>query len=109
MKKADGPADKRTYLTVDQAQAAIMVTCAIALSKDDILDSQFIAGPLHEEQGFPYAEIDPQQMRGPRWNLDVAGHYARPDVFQLTVRKEPRPMIAVAALVIVSATCSAIW
>lgn len=59
-------------------------------------DGQFIAGPLHKEQGILYAEIDPQQMRGSRWNLDVAGHYARPDVFQLTVRKEPRPMIAVA-------------
>ena len=72
-----------------------MVTCAIALRKDDILDGQFIAGPLHEEQGILYAEIDPQRMRGSRWNLDVAGHYARPDVFQLTVHKEPRPMIAV--------------
>ncbi|MFQ5857023.1 MAG: carbon-nitrogen hydrolase family protein [Anaerolineae bacterium] len=59
-------------------------------------DGKFIAGPLHKEQGILYAEIDPQQMRGSKWNLDVAGHYARPDVFQLTVRKDPRPMIAVA-------------
>ncbi|MFQ5595530.1 MAG: carbon-nitrogen hydrolase family protein [Anaerolineae bacterium] len=59
-------------------------------------DGKFIAGPLHKEQGILYAEIDPQQMRGSKWNLDVAGHYARPDVFQLTVHKEPRPMIAVA-------------
>jgi hypothetical protein len=35
-------------------------------------------------------------MRGPKWNLDVAGHYARPDVFQLTIGKDDRPMIAVA-------------
>ena len=56
---------------------------------------QFIAGPLHKEQGILYAEIDPQQMRGARWNLDVAGHYARPDVFQLTLRRDPRPLIAV--------------
>lgn len=35
-------------------------------------------------------------MRGSKWNLDVAGHYARPDVFRLTVSKEDRPMIAVA-------------
>ncbi len=58
-------------------------------------DGKFIAGPLHKEQGILYAEIDPRQMRGSKWNLDVAGHYARPDVFQLTVRKDPRPMIAV--------------
>ena len=97
-----------------------VVGCSIALRKDDIPDSldfktryyadapewinvgdsvvvnpdgKFIAGPLHKEQGILYAEIDPQHMQRSKWNLDVAGHYARPDVFQLTVHKEPRPMM----------------
>ena len=51
-------------------------------------DGKIIAGPLDEEEGIIYAEMDPRQMRGPKWNLDVAGHYARPDVFQLTVNQE---------------------
>src|ERR687894_2245893 len=59
-------------------------------------DGKVIAGPLNEEEGIIYAEIDPKQMRGPKWNLDVAGHYARPDVFRLTVSKEGHPMIGVA-------------
>jgi len=42
-----------------------------------------------------YAEIDPRQMRGPKWMLDVAGHYARPDVFELIVHREAHPMIKV--------------
>ena len=58
-------------------------------------DGKFIAGPLDEEEGIIYAEVDPRQMRGPKWNLDVAGHYARPDVFRLTVSKEDRPVITV--------------
>ena len=59
-------------------------------------DGKLVAGPLNAEEGILYAELDPRQMRGSKWNLDVAGHYARPDVFRLTVSKEDRPMIAVA-------------
>jgi nitrilase len=58
-------------------------------------DGKLVAGPLNAEEGILYAELDPRQMRGSKWNLDVAGHYARPDVFRLTVSKEDRPMIAV--------------
>ena len=56
-------------------------------------DGEFIAGPLHEEEGILYAEVDPAQMRGPKWMLDVAGHYARPDVFELIVHTQARPVI----------------
>lgn len=56
-------------------------------------DGEFIAGPLREQEGILYAEIDPVQMRAAKWDLDVAGHYARPDVFQLTVRTGSQPMI----------------
>ena len=59
-------------------------------------DGKFVAGPLNATEGILYAELDPRQMNGSKWNLDVAGHYARPDVFHLTVSKEDRPMIAVA-------------
>ena len=56
-------------------------------------DGEFIAGPLSKEEGILYAEIDPVAARGPKWELDVAGHYARPDVFQLTVQRGVRPML----------------
>jgi nitrilase len=59
-------------------------------------DGKFVAGPLNAKEGILYAELDPRQMNGSKWNLDVAGHYARPDVFRLTVSKEDRPIIAVA-------------
>ena len=56
-------------------------------------DGEFIAGPVREKEEVLYAEIDPCQMRGPKWMLDVAGHYARPDVFEVIVHREPRPII----------------
>ncbi len=57
-------------------------------------DGEFVAGPVRMKEEILYAEIDPKQMRGPKWMLDVAGHYARPDVFELIVHREPRRMIA---------------
>ena len=49
-------------------------------------DGKIVAGPLHEEQGLLLGEIDPQRITGPRWQLDVAGHYSRPDLFSLVRR-----------------------
>ncbi len=58
-------------------------------------DGKFLVEPVKNREEILYAEIDPKQLRGPRWQLDVAGHYGRPDVFELTVRREPRPMMRV--------------
>lgn len=45
------------------------------------------------EEGILSADVDADIILGTRWNLDVAGHYARPDVFQLFVRKTPTPIV----------------
>lgn len=47
------------------------------------------AGPLHREKGILYAEIDVEAARRARRSLDVCGHYARPDIFSLTVNRKP--------------------
>jgi nitrilase len=44
-----------------------------------------IAGPLSGELGILYADIDLALVAHARRSLDVAGHYARPDVFQFRV------------------------
>jgi nitrilase len=52
-----------------------------------------VAGPLHEEHGVLYAEIDPGRAAENHRTLDVAGHYGRNDVFQLTVDRSSRPPV----------------
>lgn len=47
------------------------------------------AGPLHREAGILYADIDTSLVAPARRTLDVTGHYARPDIFQLQVRSAP--------------------
>lgn len=47
------------------------------------------AGPLHREKGILFAEIDIEAARQARRSLDVCGHYARPDIFSLTVNRKP--------------------
>jgi nitrilase len=57
-------------------------------------EGDFIAGPLRETEGILYADVEPRRMRGPRWMLDVTGHYARPDVFSLSVNTDAHPIIS---------------
>lgn len=48
-----------------------------------------VAGPMREEQGILYADIDLARIDSARRTLDVVGHYARPDLFTLKVRMSP--------------------
>jgi nitrilase len=49
-------------------------------------DGGYLAGPLWDEEGVLYAELDPQRLYEARQRFDPAGHYHRPDVFRLKVR-----------------------
>ena len=45
-----------------------------------------IAGPLNKKEGILYADINMEKVRASKWNLDVAGHYSRPDAFNLKTK-----------------------
>jgi nitrilase len=46
---------------------------------------EIVAGPLHEEHGLLFADIEPARVAAAHRTLDVAGHYGRNDIFRLTV------------------------
>ncbi len=48
-------------------------------------NGEVLAGPLEEEEGILYADIDANEARRSRRQFDAVGHYARPDVLRLVV------------------------
>ncbi len=59
-------------------------------------NGEYLAGPLWDEEGVLYADLDPQFLYEERQRFDPAGHYSRPDVLQLRVqpisrRAAPKP------------------
>jgi nitrilase len=57
---------------------------------------KIIAGPVHEKEEILYAEIDLKLVTASKRMFDVAGHYARPDVFKFTVNRQPNPVMNLA-------------
>ena len=53
-------------------------------------DGEYLAGPLYGREDILYAELDLTRTAQGKYNLDVAGHYARPDVVQLILNETPQ-------------------
>jgi nitrilase len=53
-----------------------------------------LAGPDFAGETVLSAEIDPGQSARAKYDFDVVGHYARPDIFSLSVNEAPTPPVA---------------
>jgi nitrilase len=77
--------------------------CALGDDPDSILmrggslvvspNGQIIAGPDFTGETILYAEIDPGEIIRGKYDFDVVGHYARPDVFRLIVDETPKSAV----------------
>lgn len=54
---------------------------------------QVLAGPLYDEEGILYADLDRREIARSKMDFDVVGQYARPDVFKLSVNEKPAPPV----------------
>ena len=77
---------------------------ALAQAADDVLSTggsciisplgEVLAGPARDGEEILFADIDLDEIARGKFDLDVAGHYARPDVFRLIVDEAPMPPVS---------------
>lgn len=70
------------------AQAASLPDDAVLMRGGSaIIDplGKVLAGPDYSAESILYADIDLGALAAAKFDFDVVGHYARPDVFQLRV------------------------
>lgn len=51
---------------------------------------EIVAGPMRKEKGMLYAEVDSKRVGIAKRDLDITGHYSRPDIFTLSVNTLPQ-------------------
>ena len=49
-----------------------------------------LAAPVYNEETILTARIDLNMIKGGKFDLDLSGHYSRPDVFKFFVDKDPK-------------------
>ena len=54
-----------------------------------------IVGPLYNQEGILYAQLDLDEVVRGKFDFDVVGHYSRPDVFQLIVDEVPKEPVSI--------------
>ena len=46
---------------------------------------KIVAGPLYDQNGILYADLDMAEVTRGKFDFDVVGHYLHPDIFQLKI------------------------
>ncbi len=50
---------------------------------------EVLAGPLYDQEGVLYADLNMGEIVQGKYDFDVVGHYARADVFKLLINEQP--------------------
>ena len=82
MTRADGPDDYHPVQGDDPGKVIIRGGSCIVSPKGEVL-----AGPVYDTDAVLTAEMDKDDISRGKFDLDVVGHYSRPDIFTLHVNE----------------------
>lgn len=83
--KAMYPADLEGVADLDDATEVVCRGGSAIVSPV----GEYVSDPLYDEEGILVADLNLAEVAQSKFDLDVVGHYARPDVFQLTINERP--------------------
>lgn len=92
MRKEDFPSDTLHLDKILENAPDILSTGGTCLAAPD---GEWLIEPLGTEEKLVVAQINHQRVREERQNLDIAGHYSRPDVLQLKVNRERQKIVVI--------------
>lgn len=84
MRRTDAPADFKP-VQGDAPETVLIRGGSLIVSPL----GEMLAGPVFGEETILHATLDPADIARGKMDFDVAGHYARPDVFDLRVNRAP--------------------
>jgi nitrilase len=88
VRRRDLPADRRTALDGNGDEVVNRGGSCIVGPLGEML-----AGPNFEGEAILTADLDLAEIARGKFDFDVVGHYARPDIFSLTVDERPRASV----------------
>lgn len=88
MKRGDAPADFHP-VQGDTPETVLINGGSVVISPLGAI----LAGPVFGEETILYAELDPAEIARGKMDFDVAGHYARPDIFELSVNRAHQKLV----------------
>lgn len=87
--RADFPSGMRNHISDDSGHVLMRGGSLIVDPLGKVL-----AGPDFSGETILTADLDMQEIVRGKFDFDVAGHYARPDVFRLDVNDRPQPAVS---------------